>query len=98
MFHIVGGRLGEPLRPVELLGMKNTLERYVAAGLAVSRLLVVHNGEARFCNCGARKDCRESPAEHLKTNETVLANSRRVFETSSNALLLQRLPQRICAL
>jgi hypothetical protein len=95
---LVRGRLGGPLQPVELFGMQNTLERYVAEGLAVSRLLVVHNGEVRFYNCGARKDCRKSPAELLKTNETILRNSRRVFETSSNALLQQHLPQRICAL
>jgi hypothetical protein len=48
------GRLGEPLRQVELFGMQNTLERYVAEGLAVSRLLVVHNREVRFYNRGAR--------------------------------------------
>jgi hypothetical protein len=45
---LVRGRLGEPLRQVELFGMQNTLERYVAEGLAVSRRLVVHNRDDRF--------------------------------------------------
>jgi hypothetical protein len=74
------------------------LRTRVAEGLAVSRLLVVHNRDVRFFNRGARKDCRKSSAERLKTNETVLTNSSRVFKTSSTALFLQRLPQRIFAL
>jgi hypothetical protein len=94
----VQGRLGEPLCQVELFYMQNTLERYVAEGLAVHRLLVVQNREVRFYSCDARKDCRKSSAELLMTNEAVFTNSPRVYETRSTALLLQPLPQRIFAL
>jgi hypothetical protein len=77
----VRGRLGEPLRQLELFGMQNTLEGYVAEGLAVSLLLVVYGREVRFYNRGTTNDCRESSAELLKANETVRTYGPRVFET-----------------